>query len=220
MGIAICVIDDGRPLCLAQSVPSLDQHFPKWPNDNLILVNDSGDSEYATQLQHAYPQFDYQIHHQTRRGLSGALHSAWETALDLGAQHVFHFEGDFVALSDIPICKMIKILRDNPHLAQVSLKRGPVNDVERAVGGTIECAPQCYTQHDGYVQHQTIFTFNPMLVPRHIIELCLAEPGDGLERGFTDTLLDHGYFFGIYGMISDAPRVEHVGVQRSQGWMA
>jgi len=218
MGIAICLIDDGRPACLMQSVTSLDQCFPKWPCDKVILTEDAGDAQYSALLQEQYAHLNIQVHHETRRGLAGALRSAWQTALDTGAQYVFHLEADFVLLDRIPISKMIKVLQDNPRLAQVSLKRGPVNDVERAVGGTIECAPHCYTQRDGFVEHQTIFTFNPCLIPRSVIELCLAEPGDGLERGFTDTLLDHGYSFGIFGRIEDPARVEHIGHQRSSGW--
>ena len=55
-----------------------------------------------------------------------------------------------------------------------------------------------------------------------VAQLCLNEPGDGLERGFTDTLVGHSqrpYSFAIYGNIADEPRVTHIGDTRSQGWM-
>jgi hypothetical protein len=183
----------------------------------MFLINDSGDSDYSEYLWDEYPQFT-QIHHPTRRGLAGALRSAWTMALRTDAQYIMHWESDFVALDKIPIRKMVRVLQENPRVAQVSLKRQAVNEVEAAVGGYMQCAPEQYTEHGDYVSHRTIFTFNPSIIPRAVAELCLADPGDGLERGFTDTLLDRGYSFGIYGTINDAPRVNHIGEHRSQGW--
>ena len=90
MGVCVTVIDDGRPSYLAQAMAGLTEHFPKWPMDRFVLVNDAGDADYADYLRNEYPQFDLQIHHETRRGLAGALRSAWTAALDFGTEFIFH----------------------------------------------------------------------------------------------------------------------------------
>jgi len=218
VGIAITVIDDGRAAYLAQAIASLSVAFPRMPSDRMILVNDSGDPNYAQELLHTYHHTDRQIHHAHRRGLAGALRSAWEAALETDCEFIFHAEGAFIYGQEIPIGHMADLLDADRNLAQVSLKRQPVNEYEASRGGFIQCAPDSYWQRDGYISHQVCFTFNPCLIPRFVAELCLQNPGAGLEKDFTALLLEHGYSFGIYGTINDPPRCEHIGVTRSQQW--
>lgn len=219
MGIAVVVIDDGRPQYLYQAIPSLSVAFPRMPSDHTILVNDSGDASYAQELLHTYPHIDRQIHHAHRRGLAGAIQSAWTAALDYDCEFIFHAEGDFIFDNMIPVEHMSALLDDDPLLAQVSLKRQPVNDHEIACGGFIETSPDSYWQRDAYIAHNTIFSFNPMLVRRSVAEFCLKNPGAGLEKDFTELLVRNGYHFGIYGQSSDLPRCRHIGITRSSGWM-
>jgi glycosyltransferase involved in cell wall biosynthesis len=216
MSIVCVVLDDGRPDYLRHAVASLEKHV--FLIDEMVLINDSGDPHYAEQMRVQYPQFDKQVHHETRRGLAGAVRSAWETAWDMNADYVLHWEGDMVAQCEIPLHDMVGILDNDPLLAQIALYRQPVNAEESAVGGYMQQYADEYTQRDGYVSTHRLFTFNPMLVPIDVTQLCLAEPGDGLERGITDTLNFYNFHFGIFGNINDDPRVLHIGNNRAQGW--
>jgi hypothetical protein len=217
VGVAVCILTDGRDY-LRQAIPSLMANFPWMPSDHTLLINDSADSSHARILLADYPNIDRQLHHAHRRGLAGAVRSAWSSALDFDCEFVFHVEDDFLYNCEIPIGRMADMLDGDPTLAQVSLARQPVNPEEWIAGGFMQRSPDSYHQCDGYLSHNTVFSFNPCLVPRSVIELCLAEPRDGLERGFTDTLLSHGMHFGVYGAMDDAPRVNHIGASRSAGW--
>ncbi len=218
MGISVCLIDDGRPLYLEKAIHSLSVAFPRMPSDNIILVNDSGDAGYAQELLRTYPHIDRQIHHAHRRGLAGAIHSAWTAALEYDCEFIFHCEGDFTFSEPIQIGHMSDLLDADKSLAQVSLKRQPGNEHEAEMGGFIECSPSDYFQQSGYVLHRTCFTFNPCLIPRHIAEIYLAHDGAGLEKDFTELLVSKSFHFGIYGQIADPPRAIHVGAVRAQGW--
>lgn len=216
MTVAVTVIDDGRPQYLRQTVESIKKYVA--PYDTMILIEDSGETTYNAVLEGAYPEFDEQVYHFTRRGLAGAVRSAWETAMKYDVDFVWHHEGDFTVNEPVSLTDLEWMLLTHPQLAQVSLKRQAVNDAESAAGGFIQTSPHEYHQCDGYVEHQRLFTFNPCLIPREVVEVCLGTPRDGLERGFTQTLLDHGYSFGIFGTVDDPPRVTHIGTSRALGW--
>ena len=213
--IVAIVLDDGRADYLRQCVPTLTEHVA--PIDTRILVNDTGEAGYGDWLGWTFKEFDEIVNHPKRLGLAGALRSAWTTALEYNPDYLFHVEGDFVFECDVDLGDMVRILDDNPTLAQVTLYRQPVNAEEVAIGGYMN-TPGRYVQCDGYVKHSHLFSFNPCLIPADVARLCLAEPNDGLERGFTDTLLDFNFHFGIYGRIKDAPRIHHIGEKRSAEW--
>ncbi len=213
--IATVVVGDGRRPYLSQALASWESCVTN-ASDYLIMANDEANSDYCDQLDAELP--DWHLIHTGRVGLAGALCSAWCAALDTDFDYLLHCEEDFVFQSPVNALELAAILERQPHLAQISLKRQPVNGHEESMGGYIQCAPNAYWQREGFIEHHVVFTFNPSLIPRRVVELCLDQPGDGLERGFTDTLLDHGFSFGIFGQINDAPIVNHVGVQRSQSW--
>lgn len=219
MSVAIVFIDDGRPEYLYQSIASVNEHLTCSNQAFKILVNDSGDLDYAAELAGRYPEMQ-QVHHETRRGLAGAVRSAWDAALANGADFIWHHEDDFLLNQSVDVDVMQEILETSPMLAQVSLKRQAVNDQEVAAGGFMETNLAAFSDRGSYVEHRTLFTFNPCLVPSNVARLCLAEPSDGLERGFTDTLLAANYSFGVLGTIQDPPRVHHIGLHRSKGWQA
>lgn len=220
MTFALVVSTDGRKECLEQSMKSIEYYLP--PVDHKIIVNDSGDPEYSAWLDKSFPDFTC-IHHSERLGLAGATRSAFQAAIDTGADYYFRMEDDFILQETVDLQTMGSLLSHFIDLAQIAFKRQPVNEVERQAGGFIETDPGRYWEANGLVQHQVCFTFNPSLIPRRVAQLCLDQPGDGLERGFTDTLVGHTqrpYSFGIFGTIDDPPRVIHIGETRSQGWKA
>ena len=224
MNIACVVIDDGRVNYLRQCVESIQRYVPESLVEAQILIEDEADPIYHAVLRNNFPQFDRQVHHETRRGLGGAVKSAWETALEYDVDYVLHIEGDFVLTETLPIAQMAHLLSLRPYLAQLVLKRppDPGNNVEVAAGGIIECAPDEYREcHDGdlvWSEHARVFSFNPMLATRSAIECALEHCTDFLEAGVTTTLLQNGYTFAFWGGKADAPKCDHVGLQRSASY--
>ena len=220
MNTALYVLTDGRRDYLAQTIASAQDKL-HGDFSYLLIVNDADDDAFAAHLEVAYPRFTI-VHHDERLGMSGAVRSAWETALRTGADYVFGLEEDWTFNRKIKVDRMIRLLHCEPHLAQVLLKRQPWNDEEIAAGNIIQAYPDEHTDHScpsgNWVEHRRLFSFNPFIAPRHVLELALAESADTLERGVTDTLLKHDYSFAYYGKRDDEPRCHHIGDVRSQNY--
>lgn len=156
-----------------------------------------------------------------RLGMAGAVREAWEWALDEGVDHLLHLEEDFRFTAPVEIDAMVYVLERAPHLAQVVLKRQPWSPEEQAAGGIVECHPDDYVEcggwgrHTRWTEHRRIFSLNPCLIPRHVLELGWP---DGNEAEFTRVCLDKGLSFAFYGAKFDPPRVVHVGAERGAGW--
>lgn len=185
--IALVVVTDGRP-CLTETLRSAAELLPI--DGPTFLVNDA----------------------QHKLGLSGAVCEGWRQAARSNVDWVFHLEDDFVFDRPVPVDEMIGLCY-GARLAQVALKRGPVNLEEAQAGGFMELNPANYVQREGWVESFFGFTLNPCVVPRSVFEGRMFTNG---ERGLTDQLV--GGRFGIFGTIDDPPRCEHIGVQRSAGW--
>lgn len=211
---------DGRRQYIQQAVESAYTMLAHADFDDLFIVDDSGDPEYGEWLDWNFPDFKC-VHHLERRGMAAGVQTALEVVGD--AEYVFATEDDFVFTRTTNLEKMARILHCEPKLAQLSLKRQPVNSVEQAAGGFMQTSPGAFWDHScesgNWVQHQTLFTFNPCLIPQRAVAAIL----DGtalnlLERGVTDSLLQQGFSFGVYGTIEDEPRVGHIGDVRSSGY--
>jgi len=158
-------------------------------------------------------------------GMAGAVQAGFKWALDAAADYVLWVEEDF-RLIDLPLDGMRYVLERNPHLSQVVLKRQPWSREEVAAGGQIETNPGAYSQHQGYgrnvswVEHSTLFSLNPCLIPRRTLELGWPSGplGVGNESGMTQRCLDAGMRFAYYGKLDDPARCEHVGHIRGSGW--
>lgn len=196
MTVALLVISDGRHEYHHRSLASALEHLPKF--DHYVLVED---------LDH-------------RLGFAGAIQEGWRRVLATAAEYVVHWEADFIARTPVPVDRMIGVLRRHPHLAQISLKRQPVNEAERVAGGFIERDPDSYTEiHDGdvFTEHRVCFTTNPSV---YRAELCRSGwPQVPRSEGvFTHQLLGAGLRFAVWGCKTDAPMVEHVGERAGRGY--
>lgn len=195
--IGCVVISDRGDLYLPGCLDSLKEHCPS-VCEQTVVIDDS---------EHKY-------------GMAGAVRTAWAWALDAGYDYLLHWEEDFRALEPPDIDGMIYILEHSP-LAQVVLKRQPWSVEECAAGGIIEMHPESYTEYKAWgrslcwTEHSRIFSLNPCLIPRKILEL--GWPGDN-EAGMTRRCLDAGYRFAFYGGRNEPPRVEHVGAIRAAGY--
>lgn len=192
--IGIVVVSDRGDLYLPDCLRSLEANVPVLP---MGLVNDKNH----------------------RLGMAGAVRAAWDWALDNNLDHLLHVEEDFRFNGPFDPAEAVDVLDADPRLAQVVLKRQPWSPEEQRAGGIIESHPADYTDHkDGdlrWVSHQRIFSLNPCLIPRHILELGWP---DGNEAEMTSNLVALGYRFAFLGERDDPPRVTHVGVERSVGW--
>lgn len=225
--IATVIIGDGRLSYLRESVESFKTQVSP-VSDYHIMVNDSGDPSYASQLDELYPGW-HLIHHPERRGLGAAVRSAWSAMLETDADFIFHCEEDFIYPIATDLLPLTQILEYRPHLSQLVLKRQPWSPEELAAGDVFERAPFEYYDHTwtglDWLEHLNgnstlhVFSFNPFLAPREVIELAVSDDSSAmLERDVTDLLREHNYNFGFYGNRNDAPRCWHIGVQRSAGY--
>jgi hypothetical protein len=216
--IALVVITDGRRDCLKASVSSMKEQIRPWPEQRFI-IDDSGDEGYGLMLNETFPDF-FVAHHSERRGFCGAVKSGFELAAASRADFTVWCEDDFTYNEPVDLDAMQAILEANPHLAQLALKRQPVNHEERAAGDLMAAWPaETWVQRDGFIEHELTFTTNPSLIPRRVIELILASGVDCAETIITGQLLAAGYKLGYLGEIGDPPRVEHIGDHRTHGWM-
>ena len=220
MNNCLTVIADGRREYIEQTIASAELKL-KGDFAYLFIIDDSGDFEYADWLEHTFPAFQC-VHHTERRGLAGAVRSAWETAYNAGADFLWHQEDDFLITRKVKVDRLAQILHCEPHLASLTLKRQPWNDEEIAAGDIIAANRDDHTDHQcpsgHWVEHRRLFSFNPSLIPRHTLHLVLNNCRDTLERGVTDVLLAQEYSFAYYGKRDDEPRCEHKGIVRSSGY--
>lgn len=215
--IALVITTDGRGAYLEQTVESLRRQLKPWP-ERRFLIDDSGDYVYQAMLRDTYGETFEIVAHPQRLGFVATVKDAWTHATATNAEYVLHAEDDFTYNNKpVDLVAMAKQLERNPWLAQLALKRQPVNHDEREAGDITLVNPDAWTQHDGYFEYANNFTTNPSLIPASVIRLML-DAGIGLaEMEMTWFLQASGYRFGYLGQIDDRPRVEHIGEHRANG---
>lgn len=213
--VSLVVITDGRQSCIEQTIDRFNQVI-EYTFFEKLIINDSADPRYHDFLTNRFPEFKI-ISHETRRGLAGAVQSAW-ASVSPESDYVFHLEDDFLFNKSVNISDMIFLLRKNPHLVQMALVRAPVNPPEEEVGGFVFQHLEDYTQKDEYFEHGRLFTLNPCVYPMSTVKM--GWPDHGGESEFTSKAhsIDKDYRFGFYGNIYDPPLVTHIGGRRSEGW--
>lgn len=209
MTVALVVVTDGRYRYLERMLGSLAEYVP-YPFGLVRVVDDSGWPVGPT-----FPDGWDVIRHGSRRGLAAAVQSAW-SGLPPAIDMVMHVEEDFVFAAPADVDGMAMTLKEHGRLAQLVLKRQAWSPEEQAAGGIMECHPAEYRQRDGWVEHTRIFSLNPCLIPREVVDL--GWPA-GNEAEMTARLVADGWSFGFWGCRDDPPRVLHIGAQRSAGWM-
>jgi hypothetical protein len=209
MSVALVVITDGRWQYLNEMFRSA-REWLTYPFAHVRVVDDSGGSGVG-----GWPSEFEVVRHPLRRGLAAAVQSAWAD-LPADIDYVFHVEEDFVFVEPVDIDGMAMVLKEHGRLAQLVLKRQPWSPEETAAGGIIESHPDEYRQRDGWVEHTRIFSLNPCLIPRVVVDM--GWPA-GNEAEMTARLVADGWSFGFWGRRDDPPRVFHIGARRSAGWM-
>lgn len=235
--VAVLIMSDGRDQYLKQSVLSLKGALLVSGDYPLVeswwIHDDSGDDRYRNELRERWPDIRV-IGEGPRRGFGGAIQHAWRalnTPHGSQAPYVLHWEGDFTATAAIRLDDMTRILRGVPHLAQLALRRQPLNSSEAAVCGDAGMRPaECEERWDhhevtAWLEHRAYWTTNPGL---YRASITLGGWKDGLESEgrFTRHLLDNGFpgprgwiepaavRFGLLGELNDPPQVWHIGGER------
>jgi len=108
-------------------------------------------------------------------GFGGAIQAGWRRILtETDAEFVFHLEQDFTFNWRVPIFEMAAVLRAQPHLVQLALRRQPWNEEEKAAGGVVELHADDFTEAGlngwRWLEHQRYFTTNPSLYRRELCE--------------------------------------------------
>ena len=191
--IQLLVVANNRPEYLAKVEASLAQFFTY---DMFLLQDD---------VEH--------------KGMAANIQAGWNLALEWpGWEYLFHIEDDMVLLERPPILAACEALRTHPHVANMIFQRQPWNDTERQAGGVhaaIAALAPNYIDHGTWGEHDHIFSLNPCLIPRRIVER--GWPA-GNEAEMTSKLLADGHTFGIWGTAKDKPLIDHIGVERGPGW--
>lgn len=213
--ISLVVITDGRQACIEKTI-SVFEHVVSYPFFEKLIINDSGDIRYHQYLITKFPGYNI-VSHETRRGLAGAVQSAW-ASVSTESDYVFHLEDDFVFNTSIDIDLMIDIMKENPYLVQMAMVRAPVNPPEQEAGGFVFQNLQDYTQKHTWFEHQRLFTLNPCIYPKSTV--AIGWPDHGGESEFTSKVhaVNKDFKFGFIGNIYDRPIVTHIGGRRSEGW--
>lgn len=187
--IHIIICGNGRMTYRAECISSLRRHLPDLP---FSVQNDTFHEGMAINVQHGFDLF-----------------------LKTSADYVLWVEEDFVFTRKPPLDQAVNVLDWNPRLAQMLFQRQPLAPQEIAGGSVIAGMPNTISHGDWYEQTH-IFSLNPCLIPRRVIELGWpAGPlGVGNESGMTDKLLGLGYTFGVW----DGQYVEHIGADRGAHW--
>lgn len=189
--IACVIVANNRPDYLEATLAAVKAHHPELQP---IIVNDA-------------------LH----EGMAVNVARAWQIALSgPRPEFLFHLEDDMVIQQPLPLHEAAAILRGHPHIANIIFQRQPWNDIEHEAGGVhaaIAKLSEYYRQHATWAEHDHIFSLNPCLIPRHILEMGWPT---GNEAEMTARL--KGYRFGIWGHPEDAPLIEHIGYERGPGW--
>lgn len=200
MKVALLIIGDGRDDVHERAAASLREAVPGEAFAHTIAVDDR----------------------EHRLGFSGAVQEGWDRVLATDATHVTHFEADFTFNAPVPLDGMIALLDRQPHLAQVALKRQPVNPEETAAGGIVEQHPDDFTERSDdlatWTEHRRFFTTNPSVYPARLCRMGWPQEPES-EGKFTHRLLaDPLLRFAFWGGKFDPPLVEHIGVRVGTGY--
>lgn len=219
--VTLIVYDDMRPEYLGRTLASMTERIA-YQFEHALLIDDSGNREYATWLERTFPSFRH-IHHPTRIGFTQAIRSAWGHVPKCG--YVFTLECDYTFNTNVDVPLMVRILEANPQLAQLVLKRQAWNSAEKEAGGIAELHPDWYSERETcgvtISEHSAYYSTNPNLMRTELMRLndgTCAWPNEEQSEGkYGAWVREQGYSFAFLGKKGDAPLVEHIGVKRIGG---
>lgn len=226
--ICLLVMTDGRRDCLSRAITSLQESVDTRLITSKFMHDDSGDKDQRQWLRLTFPEFQ-QIGNGQRKGFGRAVRFAREVVRNRSWEpYCAAVEDDFIYNRPVPLDAMAGVLASRRALAQLVLRRQPVNDDERRAGGVVEMWPKLYQDcgtgsGEHWLEHRLFWSTNPSLFRRELLEV--DWPGDQprSEALFTARLLAEGFDavepadvrFGFWGRRTDPPWITHIGDQRA-----
>ena len=206
-------------------IPSLDTFF-KHVNFGKhevysILIDDypkDRDDEMFRKIQKKY-NIDKLILHENNEGYSKTWKEGWDNIPE-NTDYIFHQEDDFTYHTEIEISPLIKILKRQPKLYQIVLKRQiwyepPNSDlIYKLENSQLETFEESFNIHGKthYITgNRNIFNANPCIYPYFITQL---EYGNTIQEHMilSHLLKKHPDMYGcFYGKRLDAPLTTHIG---------
>lgn len=203
--VTIVIMSAGRKEYLQQTIESLKEHFI-YDQDKTFwyIIDDFPDSFETREYIESQPIFDLKIFNPVNIGLGYSLNRIYS---EISTEFVFHCEDDWLFLWDVPVSRMIQLLRENPNLRQLTLHSGKVKPkFEHKVK---------LTNKDFAETHFKTFTFNPHLALTNIFIQNQPFPLMYSELEYTLKLERAGYSVsGIIDYGSEIIYVQHLGLQR------
>lgn len=237
MTLALLVMTDGRFELLEKTLRSFREQVVGGVSC-VFIHDDSADPPFrewlATHVGALLPPNAHGFVKMTgeRQGFGGAIRSAWNWLaecrrglVECNFDFVFHLEDDFTFNDRVSLNTMMALLYEQPHLAQLALKRQPWgSDLE--AGGFMKAAPDWYVERyeEGirWVETGRNWTTNPAMYRADILDV--GWPDDPHSEGkFGFVLKEQGLpwgvtggdvRFGFLGGIDDPPLVHHIGDYR------
>lgn len=214
MKLAVLVCGDGRREYLAQSLLAIRDNVLH-PINARLMINDEADPAYCAYLDTTYPE--WKIVHTGRVGMAGAVQAGFDLALAHDPDCVLWVEDDMVLTRQLPLREAAQVLDERQHFAQILFKREavPGDGADDQLQALMDrsSVPMQFSQR--YVVQDYIFSLNPCLIPKRILELGYDTDN---EAGMTKKLLDKGFVFGVWGHVGDEPYARHIGTTRSDQW--
>lgn len=150
-------------------------------------------------------------------GMAANVQAGWQAALAQGDwDYLLHWEDDMVATRLIPIHEAVRSLQIHCW-ANIIFQRQPWNELEQKTGSVaaaIEASASYYEYHGESAGHDHIFSLNPCLIRRSVVEMGWPE---GNEAQMTERLKAQGYRFGVWDPLGP-PYIDHIGYERGPGW--
>jgi hypothetical protein len=206
-------------------IPSLDTFF-KYVNFGdheiySILIDDypkDRDDEMFRKIQKKY-NIDKLILHEENQGYSKTWKEGWDN-IPRDTDFIFHQEDDFTYHTEIEISSLIQILKRQPKLYQIVLKRQiwyepPSGDLiyklEKGQLETFEESFEINGKNHYITGNRNLFNANPCLYPYFITQM---EYGETIQEHMilTHLLKKHPDMYGcFYGKRLDLPLTTHIG---------
>lgn len=199
----------GRPY-LAETIASLDEKL-NGPIARKIICVDAEAPDFD-----AFPGWET-IAMGPTEGYVKATRSSQQLEIGSGQAWVAHFEDDVVLNRPLDIVEMQAHMDAHPELVQMSLRRQPWWDEEKAAGDMLLWRGEgAFTQHDGFLAHRSFWTTTVSLVRRSFLAANEWPTSVGSEKRFgRQVFRQSGVYGGIMGSLTDEPWFTHIGEVRA-----
>lgn len=210
----LLIMTNGRKEYLEKTLASLDKLHGNFTRT--LIHDDSGNSDYKTWLG----GLGYEVATTNKIGFTGAMISAWDKLKEHSNEWVFHLEEDFLIMEDIYLDNMMDVMSHNDYIKQIVLSRQFIAERKIKKRGIIIPAKERFVDKtDGtnyWIEHRVNFSCNPCLYRKSLIYEYPWLNVPNSEREYSQSLLkDPSTKFAYWGKSTDAPKVMHIGEDRT-----